>query len=209
MIKHRYKIAVFEESGCAQRKIEGIRRFAPEILLSPVIDLPHINKDIVIDEPEEFLQEDFDADMVLNYIKHPDLSYFLTQICKKKGVPVVASGQKIKGAICPFTCCGLGYHKSIEYYSKRFGFPEYRVYLSNNKIKDIKVIKGAPCGASWDIKEGLLGLNIEDALVLVGRLVQYHCTANPSAFDPITQKSAVHFAGKVHQLALKKGIKNY
>ena len=209
MIKQKYKIALFEESGCAKRKIEGIKKYAPEILISPIINLPAISQDIVIDEPEEFLREDFNADMVLNYIKHPDLSYFLVQICNKKGIPVVASGQKLKGAICPFTCCGLGYHKSIDFYSKRFGFPEYEVYLSSNKIKNIKVLKGAPCGASWEVIEGLLGLNIEDALVLIGRLVQYHCTADPSAFDPITQKSAVHFAGKVHQLALKKGIKSY
>ncbi len=203
----KYKIALFEESGCAKRKIEGIKKYAPEILISPIIDIPSIRSDIVIDEPDEFLSIDFDADMVLDYIKHPDLSYFLVQLCKEKKIPVVASGQKIKGAICPFTCCGLGYHKSIEFYSKRFGFPEYKVLVSNNKIKEIIVIKGAPCGATWEVIDGLLGLDVEDALVLIGRLVQYNCSADPSAFDPITQKSAVHFAGKVHQLALKKGLK--
>ncbi len=203
----KYKIALFEESGCAKRKIEGIKKYAPEILISPIVDIPSIRSDIVIDEPDEFLSIDFDADMVLDYIKHPDLSYFLVQLCKEKKIPVVASGQKIKGAICPFTCCGLGYHKSIEFYSKRFGFPEYKVLVSNNKIKEIIVIKGAPCGATWEVIDGLLGLDVEDALVLIGRLVQYNCSADPSAFDPITQKSAVHFAGKVHQLALKKGLK--
>ncbi len=202
-----FRIALFEQAGSAQVKISGIKEYAPDIIIEPIFDLPLLGDHIVIDDPHEILPSEFDADMVLNYLKHPDLSYYLVQECLKRNIPVVASGQRISGAICPFTCCGLGFHKSIAPYSSRFGFPEYRVSLKDDKISGLDVVKGAPCGATWKVVPSLIGLKPEDALILIGRLIQYNCTADPSAFDPITQKSAVHFAGKVHHVALKKALK--
>jgi type I restriction-modification system DNA methylase subunit len=39
-------------------------------------------------------------------------------------MPVIASGQNIPGAICPFTCCGLGRRKSLGAYGEQFGLQE-------------------------------------------------------------------------------------
>ena len=36
--------------------------------------------------------------------------------------------------------------------------------------------------------------------------MQYLCVADPSSFDPISGKSALHYAGKVHAAALKKAL---
>ena len=40
----------------------------------------------------------------------------------------------------------------------------------------------------------------------LAREVQYICYADPSAFDPISGKSPLHYAGAVHAAALKKAI---
>jgi len=61
---------------------------------------------------------DFSADLCLNYIIHPDLSLYLVEICRKKNIPVIASGQKMKGAFTPFTCCGLGHHPALGEYGR-------------------------------------------------------------------------------------------
>ena len=39
--------------------------------------------------------EDISADIVLDFLKHPDLSHELAVICRKKRIPVVSSGKKI------------------------------------------------------------------------------------------------------------------
>ncbi len=56
-----------------------------------------------IDEPEDYISADFSADLVLCFMKHPDLSEYLVRICQDKNIPVIVSGARIPGAITPFT----------------------------------------------------------------------------------------------------------
>jgi hypothetical protein len=58
---------------------------------------------VVVDDPERYIPEDFSADLVLDFLKHPDLSAHLAGICKKKNIPVIASGKKHADAMAPFT----------------------------------------------------------------------------------------------------------
>jgi hypothetical protein len=70
------------------------------------------------------------------------------------------------------------------------------------------VLRGAPCGATWEAARRVKDLPAEEAAVRIGLEVQYFCKADPSGWDPIFGKSPVHFAGDVHSAALKKAIKN-
>jgi len=36
---------------------------------------------------------------------------------------------------------------------------------------------------------------------------QFFCTADPAGWDPIYDKSPVHFAGRIHSAALKEALK--
>ena len=91
-------------------------------------------------------------------------------------------------------------------YGERFGAPEFSVRLSDGKIKGIDVVRGAPCGASWEAAQRMVGLPKEEAIVRLGLEVQYFCTADPAGWDPIHGKSPVHFAGKVHSTALERAL---
>lgn len=75
------------------------------------------------------------------------------------------------------------------------------------KIEDIEVLRGAPCGATWDAAQRLEGLRVEEALVRIGLEVQFFCSADPASWDPLYGKSPVHFAGEIHKSALKKAVK--
>ena len=98
------KILVFQQDGRGETKIGGIKTYGGDgfqvEMLSVDILLPP-----VIDDAREFLPKDIEADLVLDFLKHPDLSYDLAKLCAKKGIPVIASGKKIleKGVICPPT----------------------------------------------------------------------------------------------------------
>jgi len=203
-------ILVVEQHGSGRNKIDGLRRFGK---LEDQVEVLGIDSSLpeFIDEPEEYLDtEAIRADVVLNYLIHPDLSHYLIEICMAKKIPVVSSGKHSEHGYTPFTCCGLGRHPSLASYGERFGFPEYAVELDRqNRITRLEVLRGAPCGATWDVVDEVIGTDMEEALVLLPRLVQYHCTANPGRFDPVTGKSPVHYAGYTHRAALKKACDRF
>ncbi len=76
------------------------------------------------------------------------------------------------------------------------------VEVSGGRVARIKVMHGAPCGATWEAASRILNLPVAEALVRIGLDVQYFCTADPAGWDPIHGKSPVHLAGKIHQKAL-------
>ena len=79
--------------------------------------------------------------------------------------------------------------------------------VSHGRISDIKVKKGAPCGATWDAASRIENLPVEEALIRIGLDVQYYCTADPAGWDPVHGKSPVHLAGKIHQKALAAALR--
>jgi len=78
--------------------------------------------------------------------------------------------------------------------------------VAGGRIARINVLKGAPCGATWEAATRILNLPVAEALVRIGLDVQYFCTANPAGWDPVHGKSPVHVAGKIHQKALTAAL---
>ena len=79
--------------------------------------------------------------------------------------------------------------------------------ISDDKISEIKIIRGASCGATWEAINKVIGTSIDDAPVRIGLETQFFCIADPAGWDPIYGKSPVHFAGDVHRAALEKAIR--
>jgi len=197
-------IIVFQQHNSGEMKIEGVRQYGAGITITKTVNVDDFLPDF-IENPEDFIDNDFSADLVLNFLKHPDLVDHLMRLCEKKGVELVSPGKKGSG-FTPFTCCGLGRNKKLGVYGENFGIPEYEVKVNGNVINDIQVIRGAPCGATWDALKDYIGCTVEDVMVRLPRQVQYFCVADPSGFDPVTGKSPVHYAGYVHIAALIKAI---
>ncbi|MBF0302550.1 MAG: hypothetical protein HQK73_05880 [Desulfamplus sp.] len=202
------KITVFQQNGSAMSKIAGIKRFGGERFVLKVINieekLPHI-----IEDASKYLPKKIDADLVLDYLKHPDISTDLSRMCQKEGIPVIASGRKIAegDVFTPSTCCMLSRHKSLGAYGELFGAPEINLTIKDGKVEKVDVVRGAPCGATWDAAKKIEGLDAEDAKIRYGLEVQFFCTANPAGWDPITGKSPVHIAADIHGAAFNKSMK--
>ena len=201
----RQQLVIFQEKGSGEKKLAGLRRFGHNLQIREVfnIDSP---LPAFIDSPETFIVGDFTGDLVLSFLKHPDLLDFLADLCHKKQIPLIASGKKNAKAITPFTCCGLGRLAGLGSYGEQFGFPELVIAEEAGRITRIEVLRGASCGASWLAANRVIGLPVEEALISYAREVQYLCVADPSAFDPISGKSSLHYAGDVHAAALKKAF---
>ena len=98
------RILVFQQNGSGEKKIEGIRRYGDGLF---EIDIVSINVSLppIIDDAGEFIPQDIRTDLVLDYLKHPDLSFDLSMVCQSKKILVVASGKKlrVKGTLTPPT----------------------------------------------------------------------------------------------------------
>ena len=97
-------ILIIQQNDAGERKAHGIKRFGKDRFNVEVIDI-ETDLPTIIDDGFEYLPEKIDADLVLDFLKHPDLSEDLAVLCEKQEVPVVITGKKItKGnAICPPT----------------------------------------------------------------------------------------------------------
>jgi thymidylate synthase len=95
------KIMVFQQNGSGRSKIEGINKFGEKQFLITTFDIDE-PLPLVLDDTSEYLPKKIDADIVLDFLKHRDLSDDLSLLCEKLDIPVVASGKKITTgqAIC-------------------------------------------------------------------------------------------------------------
>jgi len=80
------------------------------------------------------------------------------------------------------------------------------VEINDGRISGIDVVRGAPCGATWDAVARMVGMPADEAIIRMGVEVQFFCTADPAGWDPIYGKSPVHLAGKLHSSALSKAV---
>ena len=202
------KVLVFQEGGRGESKVKGIQRYGQNQF---DITLVTIDQPLppVVDDTSEYLPDTIAADLVLDFLKHPDLSHDLALMCRRMGIPIVASGKKttVDGTHTPPVCCALARHQELGPYSRCFGAPEFNVTVKDGKISEVTVRRGAPCGATWEAARRVKGTSVEDAPVRMGLDTQFFCTADPSNWDPIWGKSPVHLAADLHRAALAAALK--
>ena len=98
------RIVVFQQGGSGEKKIEGIRRYGGRQFDVKCFD---IDSDLppVIDDTADYLPAEIEADLVLDFLRHPDLSHDLAEGYRGGGIPVIASGKKtrVEGTLTPPT----------------------------------------------------------------------------------------------------------
>lgn len=201
------KIVVFQQGGRGESKVRGIRQYGDDQFEITLITIDR-RLPPVVDDASEFLPATITADVVLDFLKHPDLSHDLARLCRRLHIPIVASGKKttVDGTLTPPVCCALAQHPELKQYGQRFGAPQFDVTVKDGKISAIKVLRGAPCGATWEAARRIKGRRVEEAPVRMGLDTQFFCTADPSNWDPIWGKSPVHLAADLHRAALAAAL---
>jgi hypothetical protein len=203
----RSLIHVFQQKGRGESKIKGIIEGCPDRFRILTTDIEHPLPE-VIDDSSGYLPESIEADLVLDYLLHPDLSEDLEQLCKRLNIPIIASGKKRPGdwAMTPPVCCALPPAASCGQYGRLFGYPRFNLELDNGKISRIEVLRGAPCGATQRAAEAIQGMPLDKAMETIGLQTQFFCTADPANWEPLGGKSPVHLAADLHLSALKEAI---
>jgi hypothetical protein len=101
---HIQKIVMFQQDKRGEKKVQGIHEYGKGLFDLQVIS---IESDLaaIIDHSDPYLPPSVQADLVLDFLVHPDLSHDLALMCQKRRIPVIASGKKIaaQGVITPPT----------------------------------------------------------------------------------------------------------
>ncbi len=88
------RITVFQQNGSGERKVEGIKKYASDAIKLEVVSIDDELPEL-IDDGREYLPAEIDADLVLDFLTHQDLSHDLVAICHEKEIPIISSGKKI------------------------------------------------------------------------------------------------------------------
>ena len=100
----RQKILVFQQNGSGESKIQGIRKHGKERFIIQTFSIDETLPPI-LDDTRDYLPSNIQADLILDFLEHPDLSHDLALACRAQNIPIVASGKKlrVKGALTPPT----------------------------------------------------------------------------------------------------------
>lgn len=94
--QHRQHLIVFQQNGSGQPKIDGMKKYGGD-----QFDIQVVNIDgalpPVIDDTSEYLPRELGGDLVLDFLRHGDLSADLAALCRRQQIPLIASGKKISG----------------------------------------------------------------------------------------------------------------
>jgi len=98
------QIVVFQQDGSAHSKIAGIRKFGGAGIALTMISIDEVLP-VILDDAGDYFPPDLIAALVLDYLKHPDLSDELARLCSSLGLPLIASGKKARypGVFAPAT----------------------------------------------------------------------------------------------------------
>ena len=98
------KILVFQQKDSGESKIKGIREYGEGLFQ---IETFCIDEPLppILDDTAKYLPDEIEADLVLDFLQHPDLSHDLAVRCRDREIPIVASGKKLRvgGAYTPPT----------------------------------------------------------------------------------------------------------
>ncbi|WP_321417619.1 DUF166 domain-containing protein [uncultured Methanomethylovorans sp.] len=176
-----------------------------------------------IDEPEEFLEQMamdrtvFNADIVVTYSLHPDLTPQIAHMAGKAGVgALIVPGGASKAPVKELEqiskeygmyievddiCCNLSSNPAISKFTDRLSSPLLEITIHEGKVEQVNIIRGAPCGSTWHMAEGLKGVSLKDAPAKAGLLIQqYPCRAVRG------NKGGIHESAKLHKDAVSKAI---
>ncbi|MFZ2410028.1 MAG: DUF166 domain-containing protein [Candidatus Methanoperedens sp.] len=216
-------IGVITRGKYGHRLIENIKKNS-DFKVS-AIEIPESLPDF-IEAPSDFLanlnldKSIFSNDLIIAYILHPDLTPEIVRLAGDNGARavIIAGGAARAGGLselqkisekynmhveiheicCDIEQCG---NEVVDEFASYFGRPELKITTKSGLITKVELLRGAPCGSTWHMAKGLVGMSIKDAPGKAGLLVQqYPCRAVRGI------KGGIHKAGELHKKAVENAL---
>lgn len=216
-------IGVISRGKYGKRLIENIKNNSKFKISSQ--EIPETLPDF-IEAPGDFIaglnldKSVFSNDLVIAYTLHPDLTPEIVRLAGENGARavIIAGGAARAGGLselknisekynmhievheicCDMEQCG---NNIVDEFASCFGMPKLRITTKGGIVSNVEVIRGAPCGSTWHMAKGLVGISTEDAPAKAGLLVQqYPCRALRGI------KGGIHKAGELHKKAVEMAL---
>lgn len=179
----------------------------PEFIEDPTLFLEKLNID----------NDVFNANTIITYSMHPDLTPEIAKLAGKGGVrALIVPGGASRAPIAELDeiskqygmyievddiCCTLKPNPAAPEYTSKFGSPVLDIKTRDGKIVDVNVIRGAPCGSTWKMAEKLIGMSVSDAPARAGLLIQqYPCRAVRG------NTGGIHESAQIHKKAVERAL---
>lgn len=211
-----------DDSSLGERALKTIgEKFETKIIdiESPkgtFIDDIKINKE-VIENLEKF-------DLIITYIKQADMTLEIIDKLQNKVSWIIVGvwrGEGFKNQLLkynnvsvPDAMCELesdGNNPVFDEFTNVFGKPEIKINCQGEKIVEITVIKGSPCGATNFMVEDILGEeidNIENIAKRAGLRIQHYPCRGHKLKLFADEESHKQLASQLHYESVKKALKN-
>ncbi|MGD0352839.1 MAG: DUF166 family protein [Dehalococcoidia bacterium] len=226
------RVLVAIQGHYGQRIADNIRKCGPAgwkvYTFTFAQDLPAI-----IDDAGEFLPKELPAaDLLISLGEHPGVAQIIPDMVKKSGAKAVIApadnrtwlppglAKQIKrklesmgvDMVYPVPFCTLTEKDSqnphIKEFAKYFGKPELDIELDKDRIKRVAVIRGAPCGCTPYVADGLVGIWERDAVEKAGLLHHQYPCLSTMVMDQEFEDTLMHRAGLMTKLAAGKALKS-
>ena len=74
----RQRLMIFQQNGSGKMKIDGLRKYGEEYFQMTIVDIDEVLP-LVLDDTSNYLPADLDCDLVLDFLRHDDLSADLAE----------------------------------------------------------------------------------------------------------------------------------
>jgi len=225
------RVLVAMQGHYGQRIADNIRKYGPSGWKVYSYTLPQ-DLPAIIDDADQFLPKELPAaDLLISLGEHPGVAQMIPDMAKKSGAKAVIApadnrvwlppglAKQIKrklesmgvDMVYPVPFCTLtekdSQNQYIREFAKYFGRLEVDIELDKDRIKRVAVIRGAPCGCSPYVADGLAGIWERDAVEKAGLLHHQYPCLSTMVMDQEFEDTLMHRAGIMTKLAVEKAIK--
>lgn len=215
-----------------QRIADNVRKYCPSDWKVHTFIFP-AELPAIIDDAGEFLPKELPAaDLLISLGEHPGVAQMIPDMVERSGVKAVIApadnrvwlppglAKQIQRKLetmgvdmaYPVPFCSLtekdSQNQYIREFAKYFGTPEMDIDLDKDRIKRVSVIRGAPCGCSPYVADGLVGVWERDAVEKAGLLHHQYPCLSTMVMDQEFEDTLMHRGGLMTKLAVEKGIKS-
>ncbi|MBT9130465.1 MAG: hypothetical protein DDT40_00183 [candidate division WS2 bacterium] len=227
------RILLIIQGDFGARFVENITKYKPVSWEVASYTFPQ-NISIGIDESfDRFLPQSLPKSDLLIMLQEnsmvAEMTPNLTKICKAKAViaPIdnkayLSSGlaRQIKNKLLsagiemvyPMTFCTLTEKDSdnifIKEFTRYFGKPSLAISLEMEKVKQVEIIREAPCGNTRFVAQHLVGIHKKDAVEQSGLMHHQHPCLATMTMDKEIGDTLMHHSGLMTKLAVEEAL-NY
>ncbi|GAB4307958.1 MAG: DUF166 domain-containing protein [Methanobacteriaceae archaeon] len=164
------------------------------------------------------------ADILITYVLHPDLTLELVEKLHHKIKWIIIGAwrgegfknqlEKFGNVTCPENMCDLEENGNpvFDEFVSKFGKPVVEIKSEKGLVTSINVLRCSPCGSTQFIAEKLVGESIENLPIKAGLKIQHYPCRAPKmrlfADDECKKEMAANFHKEAFEKSLKENLES-